>query len=515
MSASAEIQPLPATIGPDSGRVLTERYELRDVCGSGGFSRVYQAFDRQLQKLVAVKLLDAVPTGVERQRFAREVDISASLVHPNLVRISDAGEVDGRPFAVMPLLHGRTLAHRRGADWRQVCRWMRQFLDGVRALHEARAFAPMAAPTRVLHRDIKPANCFVSDDGDLTILDFGLVKPLDRGPRITTTGTVLGTAAYMAPECLFAEPATQRSDVYSLGVTFFEMLTGELPYQGDLAQLYAHHVKREPPPSARDLRPELPADLAALVRTAMAPLPADRHDSVARMLYQLDRILRRIGDVAAPPPTPRPALALVPPPDPPAPSTRRLPNPPPARRSPLVALTLTAVALALAAVAVIYVAATSVSSPPRRDEHVLPDSPLRAPNEHVLPDSPTRTPTTPPAADAPPRPEVPATPPRTPPDDPPPITPARRPAPPRTLPARAAVAMLTACHTRHGVGEAIAVEVEVEVTPGGAVERAIVLGKPTNPETICMVDALKTLELPRGPRREVLRTTLRLAQRAP
>jgi len=492
MSASAEVRPYAASSGPDSGQVLAGRYELGDVCGVGGFARVYQARDLRLGTMVAVKLLDAVPQAVERSRFAREVEISASIVHPNLVRISDTGEHDGRPYAVMPLLHGRVLAQRRGADWRQVCRWMRQFLDGVRALHEARAFTPAAAPTRVLHRDIKPANCFLSEDGHLTILDFGLVKPLDRGPRVTATHAILGTSAYMAPECLFALPASERSDVYSLGVTFFEMLTGELPYTGGLAELHERHAQAMRAPSVRDLRPEIPADLADLVQTAMAPLPADRPESVARMLRQLDSILRRIGDVAAAPPTPRPALALVPP-------VHAVLADPPRRRWPRLA------ALAVAATALLVAAGLGIRSAGR---DVPQDRFERAPGPLSEPAS-----VEPLAPEPAPEPEPTALWPRSGPEPAPPAAPRPRARPRRSL--VAAEPALRDCHDRFGAGEAVAVEVEVVVTAEGLVTRAAVVGKPRSPETLCMEEALRALKFPSGGPREALRRTFRLPSRSP
>ncbi len=518
MSASAEVRPYAASSGPDSGQVLAGRYELGEVCGVGGFARVYQARDRRIGTMVAVKLLDAVPRAVERSRFAREVEISASIVHPNLVRITDTGEHDGRPYAVMPLLHGRVLAQRRGADWRQVCRWMRQFLDGVRALHEARAFTPAAAPTRVLHRDIKPANCFVSDDGHLTILDFGLVKLLDRGPRVTATHAILGTSAYMAPECLFALPASERSDVYSLGVTFFEMLTGELPYTGGLADLHERHAKALPAPSVRDLRPEIPADLAELVQMAMAPLPADRHESVARMLRKLDSILRRIGDVAAAPPTPRPEAAPTPRPAA-APPTPRLalalvqvaaPVAEEAARRPWARI----MGLALAATAVICAAALglrgdggdvprdSFEPPPRtepavheRSEPLLPARPEPAAHE---PASPTPAPASVESIVMQPGPAV---------------SRARVPAKQRRS-LDAAAAILGDCHAEFGAGEPIAVEVEVVVTADGAVTHAKVVGRLQSPTTLCVQDALRAMRFPPGARREVLRRTFHLAPRS-
>lgn len=316
MSSSGEVQPFTPNDGPDTGQTLDDRYTLLEVRGRGGFATVYHAYDRKMNTAAAIKLLDAVPDAKMRRRFDLEVEASARMVHPHLIRVSDRGEHCGRPYLVMPLLHGTPLRDRRGANYRKVCRWMRQFLDGMRALHEARAFALDEHKTRLLHRDIKPSNCFISSHGDLTIIDFGLVKPLDGPTSVTTQGVLVGSPAYMAPECLFGEAASERSDVYSIGVTFYEMLTGEPPYSGTVAELHAIHVKLQPPPSPRVLRPELPIALAELVQQAMAPLPADRPPTVDAMLGRLERVLRSLGDPMLESPQPRvrrPELALVPP----------------------------------------------------------------------------------------------------------------------------------------------------------------------------------------------------------
>lgn len=323
MSSSAAVRPIAPGRGRDAGRLLDDRYLLLDVRGSGGFSTVYRARDLRLGSVVAVKLLDAAPDERTRRRFELEAEIGSSLVHPNLVHVTDRGEHDGRLYMVMPLLHGVPLGERRGADYRQVCRWMRQFLSGTRALHEARSFAADEGRTRLLHRDIKPSNCIVSAEGDVTIIDFGLVKPIDRDACDTSSGAILGTPAYMAPECLFGAPASERSDIYSLGVTFFEMLTGERPFVGSIRELQAIHAERPAPPSPRALRPELPAALATLVQAALAPLPADRPASVDVMLRRLDDILRRLRDPVPPPPEPPPPARLAPSPSLSTPSHRK------------------------------------------------------------------------------------------------------------------------------------------------------------------------------------------------
>ena len=294
MSTPGALTPVEPGAGPETGATLKQRYLLREVRGRGGFATVYHAFDRDCETAVAVKLLDRIPDAATRRRFDLESKIGARMTHPRLIRVIDRGEYAKRPFAVMPLLHGKPLTSRCGGDWRGVCRLMSQYLDGMRALHEARAFSLDAHRTRLLHRDIKPANCFVSADDDLTILDFGLVKVLDQPVHATTAGQLMGSPAYMAPECLFGEIASERSDVYSLGVTFFELLTGERPYEGDMRALHAIFAERRPPPSVRDRRPEVPREIVDLVRQAMALVPAERPPTVAAMFARLQTTLLRL-----------------------------------------------------------------------------------------------------------------------------------------------------------------------------------------------------------------------------
>lgn len=329
---AAELEPVVSRDGPASGQLLGGRYRLYEVRGRGGFAVVYRAHDIRLDTSVAVKLLDVPPDAAARRRFDLERRLGARMEHPNLIRIIDSGEHDGRPYAVMPLLQGRSLTRRLGCDWRRAAGWARQYLAGLRALHEARACALDEQRVRLLHRDIKPDNCFISDDGHLTILDLGLVKSLEAADP-SVSSQLVGTPAYMAPECIAGEPASERSDVYSFGVTFFEMLTGKRPYHGGLLRLHALHVQLAPPPSPCDLRPDVPVALAALVQAMMAPLPADRPPTVAAALARLESVLRSCDrpETHEPPPAP----------------TRRTTPPPGPRLWPTFALGLTAAALLL------------------------------------------------------------------------------------------------------------------------------------------------------------------------
>ncbi|MFY0542477.1 protein kinase domain-containing protein [Nannocystis pusilla] len=184
--------------------------------------------------------------------------ISGRIVHPHVLRMTDAGTYNGRPYAVSPASRGGHLgAPRRALAKRRAVH--AAVPRGMRALHEASAFADPDQRTRVLHRDIKPDNCMVSPEGHVTIIDLGVIKPLDMKLRATTVGALVGSTAYMAPEYLFGfARATERSDVYSLGVSFFEMLTRELPYVGiEPEDFYKELAGRREARSVRELKPEI------------------------------------------------------------------------------------------------------------------------------------------------------------------------------------------------------------------------------------------------------------------
>jgi hypothetical protein len=328
MSEPAKLSPRPDDRpGPKTGDVVDDRYQLLDVLGEGGFATVYAAHDRRIKGPVAVKILKNWCGPKEHRRFEIEVVISGRIVHPHVLRMTDAGTYNGRPYAVSPRLAGRPLSAHRGEPWRNVALYMRQYLEGMRALHEASAFVDPDHRTRVLHRDIKPDNCIVSPEGHVTIIDLGVIKPLDLKLRATTVGALVGSTAYMAPEYLFGfARATERSDVYSLGVSFFEMLTGELPYVGlEPEDFYKELAGRREARSVRELKPDLPLALAALVQNAMAPLPVNRPATVADMLDMLETILVRTGGwglgfgprVAIPPSIDPPAADPPPPQAPP------------------------------------------------------------------------------------------------------------------------------------------------------------------------------------------------------
>jgi serine/threonine protein kinase len=256
-------------------RLLTDpalaRYEIRQRVGEGATAVVYHAWDRELERPVAIKLLrDEVsldPLG--RQRFQKEVDAAMKLYHPNLVSVFGAGEASGRPYLVMELVKGRTLKElfRQRPEEREIVRWIEQAARGTAAAH-ARS---------IIHRDLKPANILVTASGDVKVMDFGLARDTDAGKSLTAAGSALGSTMYMAPEQVSAKPTSPRTDVYALGIILYEALTGAPPHAGrGLLEVYKKTMLEMPPPPSTK-NPKVSARLDAIVMKALQKAPELRH----------------------------------------------------------------------------------------------------------------------------------------------------------------------------------------------------------------------------------------------
>ncbi|GAB4442245.1 MAG: hypothetical protein OHK0015_40620 [Chloroflexi bacterium OHK40] len=265
------------------------RYHIKALLGRGGMAAVYRASDTVLQRDVALKVLypqfsdDASLIA----RFQREAVTAASLEHPNIVPVYDVGEYDGMAYIAMKLLSGETLQERLQAV-------------GALALDELLAvITPVAAALDyahargVVHRDVKPANIFLnrSADGEQVVLtDFGIAKQLDT-PGLTTTGALIGTPDYMAPEQIAGRPVDARSDVYALGMLIYRALTGRRAFEGSTQDVLLGHLYSRPTPPSQ-LNPALPVGIDALVERATAPDPAARYQSAGALVQALRQIAR-------------------------------------------------------------------------------------------------------------------------------------------------------------------------------------------------------------------------------
>lgn len=260
---------------------LADRYELVDVVGRGGMGEVWAARDLRLGRRVAVKLLSpalASEAGV-RERFEAEARAAARLSHPNVVQVFDSGEHDGTPYLVMELLPGRTLADDVALgplDPEAVRRIGIEVLGALEASHAA----------GILHRDIKPGNVLLAADGTAKVGDFGIAKSTE-GLNLTSTGMIVGTAAYLAPERVAGQPATPRSDLYAVGVVLYEALSGRKPFEADTPLGLMRAVEAHQPIPLAEARPGLEASLVAAVERAMAKDPARRFSSAAAMAAAL------------------------------------------------------------------------------------------------------------------------------------------------------------------------------------------------------------------------------------
>lgn len=276
------------------GRTLSSRYRIDALLGQGGMSAVYKATDPNLKRVVAIKLihphLSSDPSFV--QRFESEASAVASLRHSNIVQVYDFNNDGGVYYMVLEFIPGETLQERmkrtsetgRQLSIEDASKFTGHISDAVGYAHQR----------GMVHRDIKPANIMLDVQGQAILMDFGIVKILG-GDSHTSTGAVVGTARYMSPEIIRGEVADHRSDIYSLGVTLFEMLGGRPPFMADSAMTLMMMHLNDPIPNVRDFRQDVPPEMVRILERCLSKDRNDRYQSASELSADLRRALIDIG----------------------------------------------------------------------------------------------------------------------------------------------------------------------------------------------------------------------------
>jgi serine/threonine-protein kinase len=270
-------------------RVFDRRYVIKRKLGSGGMADVYLAEDQELGRRVALKLLNDRHAADDQfvERFRREAQSAAGLNHPNIVSIFDRGRAEGTYYIAMEYLDGRTLKEllvRNGPTPIPIA------IDYARQILGALSFAHRNG---IIHRDIKPHNIVVGSDGRLKVTDFGIAR--SGASQMTEAGSIVGTAQYLSPEQARGAPVDPRSDLYSLGIVLYEMLTGNVPFTGDTpVEIAMKHLSQVPEPPSM-LRPDVPHDLDAVVMRALSKEPDQRYGSTEEMDADLARVARGVS----------------------------------------------------------------------------------------------------------------------------------------------------------------------------------------------------------------------------
>src|SRR5919199_4422345 len=300
------------------------RYRIMRKLGTGGMANVYLAEDQELGRRVAIKILNDRHAGDDQfvERFRREAKNAAGLSHPNIVSIYDRGEAEGTYYIAMEYLDGRSvkelIVSRGPAPIPLAIDYARQILNALRFAHR----------NGIVHRDIKPHNVLVDGEGRVKVTDFGIAR---AGPsQMTEEGSIIGTAQYLSPEQAQGAPVTAASDLYSVGIVLYELLTGTVPLTGDTpVEMAMKHPSKGPDPPSRP-RPDVPRDLDLVVMRALAKDPEERYQTADEMDADLARVARGVSvspeteeaataiiarpitaaTVVAPPVTPRPPVPV-------------------------------------------------------------------------------------------------------------------------------------------------------------------------------------------------------------
>ena len=275
----------------EKGRILADRYELKELVGQGGMADVYLAYDDILKREVAVKILRSSLTGdpIYITRFHREARAAAALCHRNIVEIYDVGEEDDLYYIVMEYVRGQTLKeliNKRGAL---------HYVEAVDIMKQVASATALAHSMGIVHRDLKPQNILVTDSGIVKIADFGIAS-IQSLSQVTQTDTIMGSLHYLAPEIARGEKATPQSDIYALGVVFYELLRGDVPFNGESPVNIALKHMRDEIPSVRAYNPAIPQSVENIIIKATAKNTNNRYQCADDMLDDLDTCLERLDE---------------------------------------------------------------------------------------------------------------------------------------------------------------------------------------------------------------------------
>lgn len=273
------------------GRMLANRYEILEKIGVGGMATVYKAKCHVLNRFVAVKVLkEEFITDIEFiRRFKSEAQTAASLTHPNIVSIYDVGNEGDVYYIVMELIQGKTLKEIIVEDGKLSWKWSVNIAIQIASALET------AHKNNLIHRDIKPHNIIITEDGMAKVTDFGIAKAVSNS-TITAFGTTIGSVHYFSPEHAKGGVTDAKSDIYSLGIVMYEMLTGRVPFDADTPVSVALMQVQEEPIEPRKLNPQIPISVNNIILKAMQKDPADRYQSATEMLIDLSTALKRPDD---------------------------------------------------------------------------------------------------------------------------------------------------------------------------------------------------------------------------